>query len=84
MMATEYTVVFIGHPRDIKGNPFDVVSDFGKVCVLAVGNACDTSDKFREVLEQIAEGYGKDAEKAQAALDAADADMVAAIKAGAS
>jgi hypothetical protein len=82
-MATEYTVVFVGHPGDIKGSPFDVVSDFGKPCVISVGNACATEDKFRAALEQIAEGYGKDAETAQAALDAADAEMVAALKAGA-
>ena len=80
-MNTEYTVVFFGHPGNIKGNPFDVVSDFGQVRVLSVGNACDTVDKFRDALEQIAEGFGKDANTAQAALDEADAEIIAALKA---
>ena len=84
-MATEYTVVFFGHPRDIKGNPFDVVSEFGKVCVLSVGNACETEERLREALEQIVDegGDGPEAKIAQDALDAADAALMASIKAGA-
>lgn len=82
-MATEYTVVFLGHPRNIKGNPFDVVSEFGRVSVLSVGNACDTEEKFREALEEIAEGSGKLADIAQAALDRADADLTEALKSAA-
>lgn len=77
----EYTVVFYGHPRNLKGNPFDLVTDFGEVRVLSVGNACETVDDFRDALEQIAEGYGKDADIAQAALDKADADILAVLKA---
>lgn len=77
----EYTVVFYGHPKNIKGNPFDAVTEFGEVRVLSIGNACETVDDFREALEQIAEGYGKDADIAQAALDKSDADIVAALKA---
>jgi hypothetical protein len=79
-MATEYTVVFLGHPRNIKGNPFDVVSEFGKVSVMSVGNACATEDNFRSALEEIADHDGKLAEIAQAALDQADADLAAALK----
>lgn len=77
----DYTVVFTGHPKNIKGNPFDLVTDFGKVMVISVGNACETVDEFREALECIAEGFGKDASIAQAALDKADAAIVAALKA---
>ena len=80
--VSEYTVVFSGHPKNIKGNPFDVVSDFGSVVALSVGNACEREDIFREALEQIAEGYGVLADNAQAALDKADAQIVAAVKAG--
>lgn len=82
-MSTEYTVVFSGHPRNIKGNPFDVISDFGAVVVLSVGNVCEREDIFREALEEIADGFGKEAAAAQAALDAADAQLVAALKASA-
>jgi hypothetical protein len=77
----EYTVVFFGHPKNIKGNPFDLVTDFGEVRVLSIGNACETADKFREALEKIAESYGRESTVAQDALDEADADLAAALKA---
>jgi hypothetical protein len=77
----EYTVVFFGHPKNIKGSPFDLVTDFGEVRVLSIGNLSETVDDFREALEKIAEGYGKEAAIAQAALDKAHADTLAAINA---
>lgn len=77
----EYTVVFFGHPKNIKGNPFDLVTDFGEVRVLSIGNLSETVDDFREALERIAEGFGRDADIAQAALDKADADIKAALQA---
>jgi threonine dehydrogenase-like Zn-dependent dehydrogenase len=78
--AAEYTVVFFGHPKNIKGNPFDLVTDFGEVRVLSIGNVCETADSFREALEQIADGRGDPAEIAQDALDEADAATAAAVK----
>ncbi|HYD06523.1 MAG TPA: hypothetical protein VEC60_12400 [Reyranella sp.] len=77
----EYTVVFFGHPKNIKGNPFDLVTDFGEVRVLSIGNLSETVDDFREALERIAEGFGTDADIAQTALDKADADIKAALQA---
>lgn len=77
----EYTVVFYGHPRNIKGNPFDLVTDFGRVVVLSISNLADEADCFREALEEIAESdFGKSADIAQAALDAADARTTKALE----
>ena len=80
---TEYTIVFQGHPRNIKGNPFDLVTDFGRVAVMSVGNVCEDADCFREALEEIVDrGDTRASAIAQKALDERDAAMTAAIKAG--
>lgn len=79
---TEYTVVFYGHPRGIKGNPFDVVSDFGKAVVISVGNVCEDADCYRAALEEIAERGDRQASAlAQAAMDERDTALKAALDA---
>lgn len=79
-MAT--TVVFEGHPTKVDGNPFDVVSAFGKVQTISVGDACEAEELLREALGEILDGP-LDARLmqsvAQKALDAVDALMVAAF-----
>lgn len=77
-----YSVVFEGHPRNIKGNPFDAQSDFGRVAVLSASNLSDDADCFREALERIAAGEGNPAEIAQAAMDERDAALTENLKRG--
>jgi len=80
-MAT--TVVFEGHPAKIDGNPFDVVTPFGTIQTISVGDACEAEETYREALDRIADGDlnpARMAEIAQEALDAVDAMTVAAFK----
>ena len=80
-MAT--TVVFEGHPAKIEGNPFDVVTPFGTVQTISVGDVCEQETILREALEEIADGgQGQIAmqEIAQQALDRLNALTVAAFK----
>ncbi|KFL31451.1 hypothetical protein JP75_07820 [Devosia riboflavina] len=80
-MAT--TVVFEGHPSKIDGNPFDVVTPFGKVQTISVGDSCEAEELFREALGEILDGP-LDARLmqsvAQKAIDAYDALTSAAFK----
>jgi hypothetical protein len=82
MSDVDYTVLFHGHPRKIKENPFDLETPFGKVVVIGVSNAFEDADCFRTALEEIAEGHGKEAAIAKAALDERDAALQANLKAG--
>lgn len=75
-----FTVAFEGNIRGIKTSPFNIVSEFGTPVTIGVGNSFEEADGFREALEQIAEGSGKAADIASAALDAADRRLVEASK----
>jgi hypothetical protein len=76
MTNVEYTVVFSGHPKNIPGNPFDFQSPFGTVNALAASNCMEDADRFREALEEIADGASYSAAAiARAALAERDAAL---------
>jgi hypothetical protein len=49
------TVWFDTDPKGLKCNPFDVVSEFGKVNTIGRGNSFDEADIYREALDEIVE-----------------------------
>lgn len=45
-----YTVCFEGDPRTAAGNLFQVVSPFGTVVAIGIGNEFEESDRLRDEL----------------------------------
>lgn len=48
-----FTVCFEGDIRSVRGNLFKVVSPFGKVAVIGVGNEFAARDQLAEALERL-------------------------------
>jgi hypothetical protein len=76
---TGMTVWFDTDPRQIKSNPFDVVSEFGKVITIGRGNSFDEADIYREALEEIADSStdSRIVEIAERALEATNPKVAA-------
>lgn len=52
-----YTVVFKGDVRSMGGNLFKIVSPFGDVVSICVGDALEQLDDLRDKLEEQEAGY---------------------------
>jgi hypothetical protein len=46
-----YTVCFKGNPREMAKNLFQIVSPFGEVVAIGIGNEFEASDALREQLK---------------------------------
>lgn len=51
MMANEFTVVFEGDIRKLKGNPLRYETEFGKPIAAGIGNAFDKIENIIEIEE---------------------------------
>lgn len=64
-----FTVVFSNNVRSLAKNPFEIVSEFGTVVGIGIGDVMGERDRYYEALEEIARGIGDPVAVACAALE---------------